>query len=181
MFFRKQLHIAAVNGRIRGLPVVIDLPHGIFSQQDVHTADVIGMGMCEDDFINSSALFNACLCQLCTKLIAFIHVRRVDEDILRPRLHEDRVALPDLKHPNDKRSLCRAYLSRTVRRRCRAESLHKELCEHKYDDCRKSKPEMFPERFFHERSAKLIRNAIETRYMIQLTFLYCPAKSFMTV
>ena len=33
----------------------------------------------------------------------------------------------------------------------------------------------------YERSARLMRNAIETKYMIQLTFLYCPAKSFIVV
>ena len=33
----------------------------------------------------------------------------------------------------------------------------------------------------YERRARLIRKAMDTRYIIQLTFLYCPAKSFMIV
>ena len=111
--FRKQLHIAAIHRRVRGLSVVIDLPHGIFSQQDVHTADMVGMRMRENDFINSSAFFDPRLCELRTKPVTLVNIRRVNEDILRSSLHEDRIPLPDLEHPNDERSLHRACLSRS--------------------------------------------------------------------
>ena len=69
--------------------------------------------MRENDFINSSAFFDPRLCELRTKPVTLVNIRRVNEDILRSSLHEDRIPLPDLEHPNDERSLHRACLSRS--------------------------------------------------------------------
>ena len=102
---------------------------------------------------------------------------------MSPRLYEDGVPLSDIEHFDRKRagrmliagmeSICphaAGKKRRTKEYKCRKNGCYPLF--HAHDS-------LLFERY--ERSARLIRNAIETRYMIQLTFLYCPAKSFMTV
>ena len=138
---------------------------------------MVGVRVREDDCVN---LLDIRFFQLRTQLVAFIHIARIHKDSLLPRLNENGVALPDVQHLDRDRARCgMCRIGGRRRTAARKKLSRKEYRSRKYGCNPLFHWQALPA--LYERNARLIRNAIETRYMIQLTFLYCPAKSFITV